>query len=156
MPRPLESKLLRSLSLYVPKVVPIGTTFGTYKLSDLSSLLSNGLGIDAGVDLVTVAQTLIGAALSQAQGLSAETLLDKAIGALVDANNGDLRALLAGVDYQAVVGTNVDVLNVVNNIIQHGTIKYVDLIRSTYLMVPCWMMLFTTLSTSTLVPTTAW
>jgi len=107
----------------------IGTTFGTYKLSDLSSLLSNGLGIDAGVDLVTVAQTLIGAALSQAQGLSAQTLLDKAIGALVDANNGDLRALLAGVDYQAVVGTNVDVLNVVNNIIQHGTIKYVDLIN---------------------------
>jgi len=107
----------------------IGTTFGTYKLSDLSSLLSNGLGIDAGVDLVTVAQTLIGAALSQAQGLSAQTLLDKAIGALVDANNGDLRALLAGVDYQAVVGTNVDVLNVVNNIIQHGTIKYVDLVN---------------------------
>ena len=107
----------------------IGATFGTYKLSDLSTLLSNGLGIDAGVDLVTVAKTLIGAALSQAQGLSAETLLDKAIGALVDANNGDLRALLAGVDYQAVVGTHVDVLNVVNNIIQHGTIKYVDLIN---------------------------
>ena len=107
----------------------IGTTFGTYKLSDLGTLLSNGLGIEAGVDLVTVTQTLVGAALSQAQGLSAETLLNKAIGALVDANNGDLRALLAGLDYQSVVGTNINALNVANNIIQYGTIKYVDLIN---------------------------
>lgn len=104
------------------------TAFGSSKLSDLSTLLSNGLGLDQGVDLVSVAKELVFAALNQAQGLTSEQILDKAIGALVDANNGDLRALLAGVDYQSVLGNQMDVLNVLNNIVQHGTVKYVDLI----------------------------
>lgn len=105
------------------------TAFGTYKLSDLSSLLSNGLGLDQGVNLVSVAKELVVAALNKAEGLTAEQILDKAIGALIDANNGDLRALLAGVDYQSIVGNQIDTLNLLNNIVQHGTVKYVDLIN---------------------------
>ena len=105
------------------------TAFGTYKLSDLSTLLSNGLGLEQGADIVSVAKELVVAALNQAQGLTAEQILDKAIGALIDVNNGDLRALLAGIDYQSIVGTQVDALNVLNNIVQHGTVKYVDLIN---------------------------
>ncbi len=105
------------------------TAFGSYQLSDLSALLSNGLGLDQGVNLVSVAQELVVAALTQAEGLTTEQILDKTIGALIDANNGDLRALLAGVDYQSIFGSQVDVLNVLNNIVQYGTVKYVDLIN---------------------------
>ncbi len=105
------------------------TAFGTYKLSDLSTLLSNGLGLDQGADVVSLAKELVVAALSKAEGLTAEQILDKAIGALIDVNNGDLRALLAGIDYQSVFGTQIDALNVLNNIVQHGTVKYVDLIN---------------------------
>lgn len=106
-----------------------GVAFGTYQLSELSTLLSNGLGLDQGVSLLDMAKDLVVAALNKAQGLTAEQILDKAIGALIEANNGDLRALLAGVDLQSIVGSHVDVLNVLNNIVQHGTVKYVDLIN---------------------------
>jgi len=105
------------------------TAFGTYKLSDLSTLLSNGLGLEQGTDIVSVAKELVVAALNQAEGLTAEQILDKAIGALIDVNNGDLRALLAGIDYQSILGSQTDALNVLNNIVQHGTVKYVDLIN---------------------------
>ena len=105
------------------------TAFGTYKLSDLSALLSNGLGLEQGADIVSVAKELVVAALNQAEGLTAEQILDKAIGALIDVNNGDLRALLAGIDYQSILGTQTDALNVLNNIVQYGTVKYVDLIN---------------------------
>ena len=105
------------------------TAFGTYKLSDLSTLLSNGLGLEQGADIVSVAKELVVAALNQAEGLTAEQILDKAIGALIDVNNGDLRALLAGIDYQSILGSQTDALNVLNNIVQHGTVKYVDLIN---------------------------
>lgn len=105
------------------------TAFGTYKLSDLSALLSNGLGLEQGADIVSVAKELVVAALNQAEGLTAEQILDKAIGALIDVNNGDLGALLAGIDYQSILGTQTDALNVLNNIVEYGTVKYVDLIN---------------------------
>jgi hypothetical protein len=104
------------------------TAFGTYKLSEITDLLANGLGLDQGVDLVSVTKELLVAALGLADGLTVEQILDKAIGALVDVNNGDLRALLAGIDYESILGTSIDV-NVLNSIAQYGTVKYVDLIN---------------------------
>jgi hypothetical protein len=104
------------------------TAFGSYSLSDISNLLSNGIGLDDDVNLVNVTKDLVVAALSKAEGLSTTQLLDKVVGALVDSNNGDLRALLAGIDYQSVVGDNIDVLNAINQVVQHGTIKYTDLV----------------------------
>lgn len=104
------------------------TAFGSYSLSDISNLLSNGIGLDDDVNLVNVTKDLVVAALSKAEGLSTTQLLDKVVGALVDSNNGDLRALLAGIDYQSVVGDNIDVLNTINQVVQHGTIKYTDLV----------------------------
>ena len=106
----------------------IGDKFGKESLSDVSNLLSNDLGLDQGISLVTVTADLVVVALGRVEGISNTVLLDKLVGAVVDSNNGDLRALLRGIDYREVVGDDFDVSGALDQLVEEGTVSYSDLV----------------------------
>jgi Putative Ig domain/RTX calcium-binding nonapeptide repeat (4 copies) len=101
---------------------------GGLKLSQVADLLSNGAGIDSGVNLMSLAKDLVLSALNIAPGLTGEDIVTKLSEALVSAYNNDALSLLDSLNLYGVAGTsNADMVKLLSDA-NANTLHYKDLI----------------------------